>query len=71
MKSKDLQKFVKTKYENEDGPAKIHRDLGGVISKRAINLWIKMISNIGSIVVSHSSGLPRTARTKANISKAK
>ena len=45
MKSKDLQKAVKTKYENGDGPAKIHRDLGGVVSKRTIKLWIKMINN--------------------------
>ena len=33
MKSKNLQKAVKIKYENGDGPAKIHRDLGGVVSK--------------------------------------
>ena len=49
MKSKDLQKAVKIKYENGDGPAKIHRDLGGVVSKRTIKLWIKMINNTGSI----------------------
>ena len=42
MKSKDLQKAVRTKHENEDGPSKIHRDLGGVVSKRTINLWIKI-----------------------------
>ena len=71
MKSKDLQKAVKIKYENGDGPAKIHRDLGGVVSKRTIKLWIKMINNTGSIELSHSSGRPRIARTKANISKAK
>ena len=35
MKSKDLQKAVKIKYENGDGPAKIHRDLGGVVSKQS------------------------------------
>ena len=71
MKSKDLQKVVKTKYENGDGPAKIHRDLGGVVSKRTINLWIKMINNTGSTELSHSSDRLRTARTKVNISKAK
>ena len=43
MKSKDLQGAVKNKYENGDGPAKIYRDLGRVVSKRIINLWIKMI----------------------------
>ena len=71
MKSKDLKKAVKTKYENGDGLAKTHRDLGEVVSKRTIKLWIKMINNIGSIELSHSSGRPRIARTKANISKAK
>jgi hypothetical protein len=29
MKSKDIQKVVKTKYENGDGPAKIYRDSAG------------------------------------------
>ena len=38
MKSKDLQAAVKNKYENADGPAKTYRDLGGVVSKRSINL---------------------------------
>ena len=71
MKSKDLQKAVKIKYENGDGPEKIHRDLGGVVSKRTIKLWIKMINNTDSIELSHASGRPRIARTKANISKAK
>ncbi len=71
MKSKDLQKVVKNKYENGDGPAKIHHDLCGVVSKQAINLWVKMINDTSSIELSHSSGRPRTARTKANISKAK
>ena len=71
MKSKDLQKAVKTQYKNGDGPAKIRPDLGGVVSKRTIKLWIKMINNTGSIKLSHSSGRPRIARTKANISKAK
>ena len=71
MKSKGLQKAVKTKYENGDRPAKIHRDLGGVVSKRTIKLWIKKINNTGSIDLSPSSGRLRMARTKANISKAK
>ena len=71
MKNKELQKVVKTKYENGDGPAKIHRDLGGVLSKRTINLWIKMINNTGSIELSRSSGHTCTARIKVNISKAK
>ena len=32
MKSKDIQTVVKTKYQNGDGPAKIYRDLAGVVS---------------------------------------
>ena len=38
MKNKDLPAAVKNKHENGDGPANIYRDLGGVISKRTINL---------------------------------
>ena len=70
MKSKDLQALVKNNYENDDGQAKIYRDLGGVVSKRTINLWIKMLKSTGSINLSHSLGRLRTVRTKANISKA-
>ena len=38
MKSKDIQKVVKTKYENGDGPAKIYRDLAGAVSLPTIKL---------------------------------
>ena len=38
MKSKDIQKVVKTKYENEDGPARIYRDLAGAVSLPTIKL---------------------------------
>ena len=48
MKSKDIQKVVKIKYENGDGPAKIYRDLAGAVSLPTIKLWIKMINNTGS-----------------------
>ena len=51
MKSKDVQAAVKYKYENDDEPAKIYRDLGEVVSKRTINLWVK---STGSINPSHS-----------------
>ena len=34
MKSKDLQTAVKNKYDNGDGPTKIYRDLGRVVSLR-------------------------------------
>ena len=39
MTSKNLQATVKNKYENGDEPAKIYRDLGGMVSKQTINLW--------------------------------
>ncbi len=71
MKSKDLQTAVKNKYENGDGPTKIYRDLGGVVSLRTIKSSIQMINNTGSINLSYSPGRTRTARTKANILKVK
>ncbi|CAF5146765.1 unnamed protein product, partial [Rotaria magnacalcarata] len=70
MKSKDIQKVVKTKYGNGDGPMKIYRDLAGVVSLKTIKLWIKMINNTGSINLSPPPDRPRIARTKANILKA-
>jgi len=36
MKSKDLQKIVFSKYQNGDGPTKIHRDLSGGLSLNTI-----------------------------------
>ena len=71
MKSKDLQTAVKHKFENGDGPEKIFRDLGGVVSKRTIHLWIKMIKSTDSINLLKPPGRQRTIRTKANIQKAK
>ena len=71
MKSKDLQLALKNKYENGDGPTKIYRDLSGVVSLRTIKLWVKMLNQTGSVDLSHSPGLPRRVRTKANISKVK
>ena len=32
MKTKDIQKVVKIKYENGDGPKKIYRDLAAAVS---------------------------------------
>ena len=52
-------------------PQKIFRDLGGVVSIRTINFWIKMIKDIVSINLLKPSGRPFTIRTKANIQKAK
>jgi transposase len=71
MKSKDVQTVVKNKYENGDGLVKVFQDLGGVVSLPTINLWIKIMRNTGSINVPHSPSRPRTARTKAKISKMK
>ena len=68
MKSKNLHAAVKNKYENSDEPAKIYHDLGRVVAKRTINLWIKMTKSAGSINLSHSPGC---RRTETNISKAK
>ncbi|CAF1556573.1 unnamed protein product [Rotaria magnacalcarata] len=69
MKSKDIRKVVKTKYENDDGPAKIYRDLAGAVSLPTIKLWIKMINTSGFITLSSPPGCPRTVRTKAAIVK--
>ena len=71
MKSQDLRTAVKNKYENGDGPAKIFCDLGGVVSKRTINSWIRMLKTTGSVNLSYSSGRPRSVRTKVNISEVK
>ena len=54
MKSKDLQTAVKNKYENGSEPAKVYRDLGGVVSKRTMNLWIKMIKKILTLSTYHT-----------------
>ena len=48
-----------------------YHDLAGVVSLQTIKLWIKMINSIGSIDLSSSPGRSHTARTKANILKAK
>ncbi|CAF5144228.1 unnamed protein product, partial [Rotaria magnacalcarata] len=66
-----MQKVVKTKFENSDGPTKIYRDLAGVVSLQTIKSWIKKVRNTGSIELSSPPGRPRTTRTKANILKAK
>ena len=71
MKSKDVQKVIKTKYENGDGSARIYRDLAGALSLPTIELWIKMTNTTGSITLSSPPGYPRTVRTKAAIVKVK
>ena len=71
MKSKDIQKVVRTKSENRDGLAKIHRDLSGAVSLPKIKLWIKMLNTTGSITMSSPPDCLRTVRTKAAILKIK
>ena len=56
MKSKDIQKVVKTKYENGDGPANIYHDLSGAVSLATIKLSIKMINTTGSVTVLSTHG---------------
>ena len=71
MKSKDIQKVVKTEYENGDGPTKIYRNLAGAVSLSTIKLWITMMNTTGSIILSSSPSCSRTVRTKAAIVKVK
>ena len=71
VKSKDIQKVVKIKYENGDGAAKIYRDLAGAVSLPTIKLWIKMINTTGSIILSSPPSCSRTVRTRAAIVKVK
>ena len=71
MKSKDIQKVVKTKYENGNGPAKIHLHLSGAVTLFTTKLWIKMINTTRSIRLSSSPGCPHKVRTKAVTVKVK
>jgi len=71
MKSKDLQKIVLSKYQNDDIPTKIFRDLNGGIGSRTIKRWCQMIRQSGSIELSSPPGRPRLVRTKENIQKIK
>ena len=71
MKTKDIQKAVKTKLENGDSPTKIYHGLAGVVSLQTVKSCMKKIDNIGSIDLFSPPDRSRTARTKANILKAK
>ena len=71
MKSKDIQKVVKTKYENGDGLEKIYLDLAAAVSLPTIILSIKMMNTTDSITLSSSPGCPRTVSIKAVIVKVK
>ena len=56
MKSKDLQKLVLSKYEEEQIPRKIFDDLNGAVSYRTVKRWCKMIRETGAIDLSKPSG---------------
>ena len=71
MKSKDLKKFVLSKYHNGDTTTKIHRYLNGLIGLRTIKWWCQMIRHFGCIKLSSPPDGPRFARTKGNIQKVK
>ncbi|CAF4447824.1 unnamed protein product [Rotaria socialis] len=71
MKRKDIQKVVKTKYENGGGSTKLFRDLAEAVSLPTIKLGIKMINTTNSIALSSHPGFLRTVRTNVAIAKAK
>ena len=71
MKSKDLQTAMKNKYENGDGRAKAHRNLGEGVTKQTITLSIEMINNTGSINLCEPPGAPRIVCTSANMHQLK
>ena len=71
MKSKHVQKFVLSTYENGDGATKIFQDLNSTISLSTIERWCRRILESGSINLSKSSARPRIIRTKGGIEKVK
>ena len=71
MKSKDLQKFVISKYEAGQTSKKIFEDLNGAVSYRTIKRWCKMIRETGTIDLSKPFGYHRTVRTKTSTQKIK
>ena len=71
MKSKHFQNLVLSKYQNDDEPTKIFRDLNDVISFRTIEWLYKAVRGTGSINLSNPPGRQRTIRTKGVIQKIK
>ena len=71
MKSKDLQKIVRSEYQNGDSSIQIYHDLNGGISLRTIERWCQMIYRSGSITSPSPPGCSRLIRTKENIQKVK
>ena len=49
MKSKDFQNLVLSKYQNDDGPTKIFRNLNGSVSLRTTDWWCKAVRDTGCI----------------------
>ena len=71
MKSLDMQKLALSKFQGGDGPTKIFHDLNGTIGLSTVKRCSKMITEIDSISLCKSPGLPRSVRTKTAIRKVK
>ena len=71
MKSKDLQKLVRSKHDNGDGMTKIFRHLNGASSFSTIERWCRRIHEVSTIDLVNPLECSRTIRTKAVIQKTK
>ena len=71
IKSKDFQNLVLSKYENDEGPIKIFRNLNGFVGLWTIVGWCKAARDTGSINLSSPPDRQRTIRTKGAIQKIK
>ena len=71
MKSKDVQKFVLSKYEKGDGTTKLFQELNDTISLSTIERWCRRIRESVSINLSKPPRRPRIIRTKEAIEKVK
>ena len=71
MKSKDLQKAVRSMYEKGDGTRKIFQELNSTIPLWIIERWCRRIRESGSINLSKLPGSPRIIRTRGAIEKVK
>ena len=60
MKRKHMQTVMKTKYVDNDGLAKVYRQLDGAISLIAMELWVENMKNAGAINLSFSVDCSRT-----------
>ena len=54
MKSKDMQKLVFSKYENDEGPSEIFQHLNDTVSLITIKHWCKIVRETGTIQLSKS-----------------